>query len=185
MLVHKQRTFLLSGFIIDDLDCTTYCIDIYFNTTLFNYYENILESMAEKFQITLIPDDIDKLLFIEVIESGQMSYPGFKVEYLAQKLSDLGRELVSCTKCFGIARDAFHIGEEIFCQSCCIEQRQCASVAQKVRNSVAKLRIRCPLLRDCNWIGCLLEGEMYLRECDYILIGCPEECENVIERNKA
>ena len=131
--------------------------------------------------ISPIPDDIVKLLYIEVQECDKKTYHGFKVEYLTQELSEM-REFVSCTKCFGIARDAFHIGEEIFCQSCCIEQRQCASVAQKVRNSVAKLKIRCPLLRDCNWIGCLLEGEEHLRECDYFLIGCPKECETVIER---
>ena len=139
--------------------------------------------MAEKIQITLIPDDICKSSFVEVIENGKSSYRGFNLKYLARELSDLERDFVSCAKCYGVARDAFYIGEEIFCQSCiCFKQIQCASVAQRVRSSVSKLKIRCPLLRGCDWVGYLLEGEVHLQECNYFRIECPEECGAVFER---
>eukprot|EP00800_Vazella_pourtalesii_P002649 TRINITY_DN1258_c0_g1_i3.p1 TRINITY_DN1258_c0_g1~~TRINITY_DN1258_c0_g1_i3.p1 ORF type:complete len:406 (-),score=34.06 TRINITY_DN1258_c0_g1_i3:36-1253(-) len=140
--------------------------------------------MAEKSQPNLIPDDIVESLFVEVIENDQISYNGFNAEYLAEELSDLGREYVSCSKCLGIARDALYVEEEIFCQSCCIQQKECATVAQKVRKSIAKLKIRCPLQRGCNWVGYILEGEEHLRKCDYFLIECPKECRAVIKRNE-
>ena len=140
--------------------------------------------MAEKSQPNLTPDDIVESLFVEVIENDQISYNGFNAEYLAEELSDLGREYVSCSKCLGIARDALYVEEEIFCQSCCIQQKECATVAQKVRKSIAKLKIRCPLQRGCNWVGYILEGEEHLRKCDYFLIECPKECRAVIKRSE-
>ena len=86
-----------------------------------------------------------------------------------------------CMRCKGIIRDASSCEGETVCKLCSKNQLNPMKV-QKVRNSVADLNIRCPLLRDCGWSGKLLEGEKHLKVCDRFLIACPLECGDVMKR---
>ena len=143
--------------------------------------------MAENLSVSPIPptqDDIVNLLYIEIQQNDKKTHHGFKVDYLTEELSEMQRDFLQCTKCFGIARDALRIGEDTLCRSCCIQQKHYASVDERVRRSVARLTIRCPLLRNCDWVGYILEGEEHLRECGCFLIECPEQCGAIIERSE-
>ena len=137
--------------------------------------------MAVKLVIPCNPDNSDTLLYVETKKDGQLSYRGFKMLYLAQQLSAMESDFLSCSKCEGISRDAISSGGETLCELC-KEENTASNPAQKVRNSVSIINIKCPVLRDCDWRGKLLEGEEHLRECDTFLIACPLECGGVIIR---
>ena len=134
--------------------------------------------MASRLETIQSPDDIDQLLYLK---NAQGLYRGFKAVYISQKLSKREGYLVTCTRCKGIIRDASSCGGETVCQLCARNQLNTKRV-QKVRNSVANLNIKCPLLRDCGWSGKLLEGEKHLEECGSFLITCPLRCGDVMKR---
>ena len=52
---------------------------------------------------------------------------------------------LSCSKYLGISRDAILSGGETLCELC-KEEDSSSNPVQKVRNSVAVLNIKCPLL---------------------------------------
>ena len=134
--------------------------------------------MASKLRVTDPSDDIDQLLYLK---NAQGLYRGFKTVYISQNLTKIEGYLVRCMRCKGIIRDASSCEGETVCKLCSKNQLNPMKV-QKVRNSVADLNIKCPLLRDCGWSGKLLEGEKHLKERDRFLIACPLECGDVIER---
>ena len=134
--------------------------------------------MAAKLIATQSPDHVDQLLYLK---NAQGLYRGYKTRYISQNLSEMEGYLVTCTRCKGIIRDASSCEGETVCQLCARNQLNPKRV-QKVRNSVANLNIKCPLLRDCGWSGKLVEGEKHLKECDSFLITCPLECGDVIKR---
>ena len=134
--------------------------------------------MAARFTATRSPDDIDQLLYLK---NAQGLYRGFKTRYISQNLTKMEGYLMTCRKCKGIIRDASSYEGETVCKLCNTNQLNPKRV-QKVRNSVAELKIKCPLLRDCGWSGKLLEGEKHLKECGSFLITCPLGCEDVMKR---
>ncbi|KAI6658044.1 TNF receptor-associated factor 6-like [Oopsacas minuta] len=127
----------------------------------------------------LVPDNIQRLLYVEQKKDNSCNYLGFKLDYLSQDLTDMEISLMSCSKCLGLARDAISNQGDTTCQIC--GNSSLAPVA-KVRASVANLKIKCPLLRDCEWTGKILEGEEHLKECGSLLVKCPLECGHVIKR---
>ena len=134
--------------------------------------------MASKLRVTDPSDDIDQLLYLK---NAQGLYRGFKTVYISQNLTKIEGYLVTCMRCKGIIRDASSCEGETVCKLCSKNQLNPKKV-QKVRNSVADLNIKCPLLRDCGWSGKLLEGEKHLKVCDRFLIACPLECGDVMKR---
>ena len=134
--------------------------------------------MAARLTDACPPDDIDQLLYLK---NAQGLYRGFKTGFISQNLTKMEGYLMTCTRCKGIIRDASSCEGETVCKLCNTNQLNPKRV-QKVRNSVAELKIKCPLLRDCGWSGKLLEGEKHLKECGSFLITCPLGCRNVIKR---
>ena len=129
----------------------------------------------------LIPSNIDILLYVKIEKCGQASYRGFKTAYLVQELSEMESYLLTCSKCLGISRNAILSEGETKCELC-KEENSSSNPVQKVRNSVAVLNIKCPLLMGCDWNGKLVDGEEHLKECGKFFVTCPLECGVVTER---
>ena len=134
--------------------------------------------MAARLTDACPPDDIDQLLYLK---NAQGFYRGFKMGYISQNLTKMEGYLVTCTRCKGIIRDASSCEGETVCKLCNTNQLNPKKV-QKVRNSVAELKIKCPILTDCGWSGKLLEGEKHLKVCGSFLIRCPLGCGDVMKR---
>ena len=139
--------------------------------------------MAAKLAKACNPDNSDTLLYVKTENNGEIAYRGFNTVYLAQQLSTMENDFLTCGKCMGISRDTISSGGETLCELC-KEENSVYNPAQKVRNSVSILSIKCPLLKDCNWKGKLLEAEEHLKECGSFLIACPLECGDVTKRCK-
>ena len=133
--------------------------------------------MAKK----LVSSIVDTLLYVKIEKCGQASYRGFKTEYLVQELSEMERYFLSCSKCLGISRDAVLSEGETLCELCKKENLS-SNPVHKVRNSVADLNIKCPLLMGCNWYGKLADGEKHLKKCGKFFVTCPLKCGVVTER---
>ena len=72
------------------------------------------------------------------------------------------------------------MNEETTCQLCSETPNQLNAV-KLVENCVTKLKIKCPLLRDCEWKGKLSEAENHLKECKHFFVVCCN-CKQVITR---
>ena len=138
------------------------------------------------------PDDFEPKLYVhcESIKSWgtfgeeyKLEYRGYKEDYLVRKLNEMEREFIICPTCKGIMREATASEGETTCLLCSKTQENPNPVNQ-ARNSVAKLGIKCPLLRDCGWLGKLIDAEMHLKECDSFRIWCQLECGTVVQRCK-
>ena len=114
----------------------------------------------------------------------QLEYRGYRKDYLARNLSEMEQDFIICPTCKGIMRDATASEGETTCALCSKNQRNPNPVNQ-VRNSVAKLDIKCPLLRSCGWRGKLTEAETHLNDCNSFRIWCPLECGSVIKRGES
>ena len=139
--------------------------------------------MAAKLAKACNPDDSDTLLYVKTENNGEIAYHGFNTVYLAQQLSTMENDFLICSKCMGISRDAISSGGETLCELCKGENSAC-NPAQKVRNSVSVLNIKCPLFKDCSWKGKLLKAEEHLKQCGSFLIACPLGCGDVTKRCK-
>ncbi|KAI6658046.1 TNF receptor-associated factor 4 [Oopsacas minuta] len=145
--------------------------------------------MAENISNTqLLADDISKILYVHVRSSkvGKDSnelpqYRGYRFDYLFQNLTMMEMNFMSCVKCSGLIRDACSSHGETVCFPCRMSQHH-ANPVIKVRNSVANLLIKCPLLRDCGWTGILIDSVKHLKECRVFLVECSLECGAVIKR---
>ena len=132
--------------------------------------------MAEKHACT--PDDVKHVLY-----ERPHSPRGYKKEYLSQNLTEMEEQFIICASCEGIMRDASTNEGEITCDLCC-NKRFDAKPVKQVRSLVAKLGIKCPLLRDCEWIGQLSEAEEHFGICGSTLVSCPLGCESVVKRRE-
>ena len=132
--------------------------------------------MAEKHACT--PDDVKHVLY-----ERPHSPRGYKKEYLSQNLTEMEKQLIICAICEGIMRDASTNEGEITCDLCCTKRFDAKPVKQ-VRSLVAKLSIKCPLLRDCEWTGQLSEAEEHFGICGSTLVLCPLGCESVVKRRE-
>ena len=52
-----------------------------------------------------------------------------------------------------------------------------------IQQSIEVLRIRCPLLGDCDWKGELSEAETHLNDCSFVPIQC-KKCEHIFPRRE-
>ena len=140
------------------------------------------------------PDDFDIKLYVQSEnrnkkswgafgEEYQLEYRGYRKDYLARNLSEMEQDFIICPTCNGIMRDATASEGETACALCSKKQLHPNPVNQ-VRNSVAKLDIKCPLLRNCAWIGKLAEAETHLKECGSFKVWCPLECGSVIKKGE-
>ena len=137
--------------------------------------------MATKSVYPHNPDNIDKLLYVKIVKRGQASYRGYKTVYLTQELSAMESDFLSCSMCQGISRNAILSEGEILC-NLCKQGNSSSNPANKVRNSVANLNVKCPLSRDCGWNGKLVDGEKHLKECGKFFVTCTLKCGDVTER---
>ena len=140
------------------------------------------------------PDDFESKLYVQCEnknikswgtfgEEYKLEYRGYKEDFLLRKLSEMEREFTVCPTCKGIMREATASEGETTCLLCSKTQHNPNPVNQ-VRNSVGKLGVKCPLLRDCGWVGKLIDAEMHLKECDSFRIWCQLECGTVVKRCK-
>ena len=106
---------------------------------------------------------------------------GFRRDYLNRELSELESLVTTCPKCKGILRKAVVTEGEMTCWDCCSGMYAIYPLDQ-IRHPIAKLEIKCPLLRDCSWTGLLCEAETHLAVCGKFKIFCPNECGTVIKR---
>ncbi|KAI6653798.1 TNF receptor-associated factor 4-like [Oopsacas minuta] len=123
-----------------------------------------------------IPDSSNDLLYVV---KPFLRYCGYKEDYLIVNLTELERSYVICPIYEGIIREAVLDSSNITCKGCSKSTNPNSLV--KIRDSISKLQIRCPLLRGCEWKGSLSEAEMHLHECQYFLELCLE-CNQVNER---
>ena len=135
--------------------------------------------MAIKFIKLELPDDSNELLYVK--KFGSKEYRGYKTEYLEQNLSTIEQELMSCKICCGIMRAASLYQGEIVCLSCSGSRSR--NPVKAVQNSIATIKIKCPLLRNCDWKGPLSEAELHLSNCMCFVIQCGE-CEETFTREE-
>ena len=136
--------------------------------------------MASK--VSCVLDNKFDLLYVKRIDKDEVKYLGYKRDYLAQNLTELERGLVICEVCNGIMREASIVGGETTCRVCSASPGELNSV-KIVENSVNKLEIKCPLLRNCVWKGKLYDAELHLIDCAYFLIEC-FDCQQVFPRGE-
>ncbi|KAI6658042.1 TNF receptor-associated factor 5-like [Oopsacas minuta] len=129
------------------------------------------------------PDDNELTLYtqVEIDDKEEISYRGYKKDYLSQNLTEMEYQLIICPLCKGIMRDACAYQGEITCMLCSQDNTNHNPVI-RIRELVAKLGIKCPLLRECNWTGELIGAEDHLLICESSLILCPLECKSVVKR---
>ncbi|KAI6658040.1 TNF receptor-associated factor 4 [Oopsacas minuta] len=137
--------------------------------------------MAEILKVK--PDLIVDILYIQevIFEYKVEKSAGYKKDYLDQELGEMVVDFITCPCCKGIMRDAIISRGKITCKECSTNSLSMNPVEQ-VRNCVSNLKIKCPLLRECDWRGKLCEAEKHLQECGNCRILCPLECGTVIQR---
>ncbi|KAI6658076.1 TNF receptor-associated factor 5-like [Oopsacas minuta] len=132
-----------------------------------------------------IPNDYNEILYIKSSSPifGLKRYCGYKEDYLINNLTELEQNYVICPVCKGIMRDAvvsvLH-SSTISCKTCS-KLGGCKPI-QKVRDSISKLKIRCPLLTECDWKGELSKAEIHLEECKHVSIRCSLHCGETLKR---
>ena len=114
----------------------------------------------------LQPDELSDLLYVKKEDV----YCGYRKEYMAQNLSMMEEGFVACNKCSGIMREASLTTDK-------------PTPIKAVQDSIRILRIKCPLLRDCDWMGELSDTETHLTDCSFILVQCTE-CKQVFSRRE-
>ena len=127
-------------------------------------------------------DSIDDLLFVQTVIQGNAKYRGYRRDYLARNLSEMEECFVICKVCSGIMREASIYRGETTCLLCSTTYKR--NAVNSVQNSVAKLEIKCPVLRDCEWKGNIPEAENHLRDCNIFLIKCIK-CAQILPRREA
>ena len=134
---------------------------------------NILQEMSEP---NLTPNNRKDLLYVKMGER----YYGYKLDFIAQNLTNMEMEFLGCKMCFGIMREATIVNGETTCRVCSSDPNQINTV-KTIQNSVSNLEIKCPLLSSCEWKGQLFEADKHLMACASFLVECPK-CRVVIPR---
>ena len=129
----------------------------------------------------IIPNNTDELLYVKLTKKDVTKYCGYRKDYLSQNLTEMEQELIACKECTGIMREASIYNGNITCLVCS-EMPELNSV-KGIQNSVAKLNIKCPLLRDCSWNGNLSEADQHLNTCVHFLSECVK-CQQTLPRGE-
>ena len=128
------------------------------------------------------PDEIEKVLFVSSNPTeGKETFGGYDPNYFIDKFTEMELELISCVVCKGIIREACSTDENHVCVVC-LQGLASFKPMTSVRNTVSKRNIKCPLLRDCEWIGKIHEAEIHLKQCGSFRITCSLECGSVMKR---
>ena len=135
--------------------------------------------MAKKYIKLELPDNSNELLYVK--KEGRKVYRGYKTDYLEQNLTTIEQVLMTCKKCFGIVRAASLCKGETVCFKCSGTNK--LNPVTAIQNSVATIKIKCPLLRNCGWKGILSEAESHLNDCLYFVVQC-EECNDTFPREE-
>ena len=135
--------------------------------------------MASKFENK--PDNVGDILYVKRKKKDKLVYGGYKREYLARNLSEIEEDFVICKICVGITRNASLYKEETTCFVC--SESPNLHHVKLVQTAVNQLKIKCPLLRRCNWSGKLSEAEGHLKNCGTFLIQC-DLCKEVFSRSE-
>ena len=144
---------------------------------MLNVNDFFLEMAANK----LKPDKIDDILFVNSSRYSLGSHYGYKTSYLGQELSPIEEKFLICEYCKGFARQACLKNGNISCWGC-IRNTNNAQPVDQSRQSITKLLIKCPLLRECEWNGMMSEAETHMKECPTLRLLCPLECGVVFQR---
>ena len=127
-------------------------------------------------------------LLFEQLEGGGEG--GYKKDLLVRELSSLEEKMLICRLCKGVMREP-----------CFLQHQQGegegagdgetggeGTETGTVRQTVAELRIQCPLYGEgCEWVGATLSAQTHLQECDYRPRSCvfsPYGCRAQIPRGK-
>ena len=116
-------------------------------------------------------DSVSDLLYVKTVIEGNARYHGYRRDYLARNLSEMEETFVICKVCSGIMREASLVGGETTCLLCSATPDTLNAV-NVIQNSVAKLEIKCPVIRKCRWKGNISEAEKHLKDCDNFPIKC-------------
>ena len=130
----------------------------------------------------ILPNNTDELLYVKLTKKDVTKYCGYRKDYLSQNLTEMEQELIVCKECTGIMREASLYNGNTTCLVCS-EMPSRPNTVKMVQNSVAKLNIKCPLLRDCNWNGNLSEADQHLNTCVHFLIECVK-CQQILPRGE-
>lgn len=108
---------------------------------------------------------------------------GYRKDLLMENLSERDELFLVCSRCSGILREACTVGSgEQVCVGCIKENEQSLPNLQ-VRNTVIKLKCRCPLSQNgCEWSDELKHCEEHLETCQQVLVKCQLGCEVVVTR---
>ena len=120
-------------------------------------------------------DSVSDLLFVKTyvktLFRRETRYRGYRRDYLSRNLSEMEETFLICKVCSGIMREASLVRGETTCLLCSATPRKLNAV-NVIQNSVAKLEIKCPVIRECEWKGNISEAEEHLKDCDNFLIKC-------------
>ena len=114
--------------------------------------------------------------------SRKAKYCGYRRDYLIQNLTETEEELVVCKVCSGIMREASLSKGDTTCLVCS-ETPAKPNPVRMVQNYVSKLKIKCPLLSNCSWIGTIHGVEKHLEICISFPVACTE-CKQTIRRGE-
>ena len=109
----------------------------------------------------ILPNNTDELLYVKLTRKGVTKYCGYRKDYLSQNLTEMELELIVCKGCTGIMRKPSLCNGNTTCLVC--SERPELNSVKGIQNSVSKLNIKCPLLRDCSWNGNLSEADHHLK----------------------
>ena len=130
----------------------------------------------------ILPNNTDELLYVKLTKKDATKYCGYRKDYLSQNLTEMEQELIVCKECIGIMREPSLCNGNTTCLVCSETPRK-PNTVKMIQNSVAKLNIKCPLLRDCNWNGNLFEADQHLTTCVHFLIKC-DKCQQTLPRGE-
>ena len=130
----------------------------------------------------ILPNNTDELLYVKLTKKDVTKYRGYRKDYLSQNLTEMEQELIVCKECTGIMREASLYNGNTTCLVCS-EMPSRSNTVKMVQNCVAKLNIKCPLLRECSWNGDLSEADQHLNTCVHFLIECVK-CQQILPRGE-
>ena len=120
-------------------------------------------------------DNIPDLLFVTI----ENMHRGYKKTLLSQEKTDLELDLLSCSECDGLLREACFSQGSNFCKSCSED----GTPHTKIDENVSKLQVKCPLEdRGCGWKGLISELLGHTEECGYVRVSCTLDCEDILPR---
>ena len=108
---------------------------------------------------------------------------GYRKDLLIENLSERDELFLVCSRCSGLLKEACTVGSgEQVCVDCIKHDEQSLPNIQ-VRNTVIKLKCRCPLSQNgCEWSDELRHCEEHLETCQLMLVKCQLGCEVVVTR---